>query len=229
MAAARLALAGNGSIAEAGRQLLTFEKTNQNELPLLRGLRGDRRSADGAGNGDQADAVLQQTGRGPLAGLQAACRRAGGPLAGRSRRPTIRPWPSSTTCWPHGHTGPQAEPQKLAAALGKADGPGRRRQDRRSHPTSVEEIIAKADPENQELHARAYNVLGNCYLAAGKKKEALLAFLHVDLLYARFPEQHAEALANLATLWTEVDKADRAAQAKHCSKKSTQSSAWAQK
>jgi len=63
----------------------------------------------------------------------------------------------------------------------------------------INDVIAKADPENQELYARAYVALGNCYKAAGKPKDALLAFLEVDLLYPTSPEQHAEALANLAT------------------------------
>ena len=94
---------------------------------------------------------------------------------------------------------------------------------------AVQAVIAKADPENQELHARAYNILGNCYLTASKKKEALLAFLHVDLLYSRFPEQHAEALANLATLWADLDKADRAAQARDLLKEKYPNSAWAGK
>src|SRR5262249_38086900 len=88
-----------------------------------------------------------------------------------------------------------AQRQKLAAALGKASALACRGKTDEAIK-SVQDLIAKADPENQELHARAYNILGTCYKAAGKKKEGLLAFLHVDLLYSRFPEQHAESLAN---------------------------------
>ena len=98
--------------------------------------------------------------------------------------------------------GKEAERRSWPALLGKASalaGAGKTDEAIKA----IDDIIAKADPENHELHARAYNVLGNCYKAAGKKKEALLAFLHVDLLYSRFPEQHAEALANLATLWAD--------------------------
>jgi tetratricopeptide (TPR) repeat protein len=120
----------------------------------------------------------------------------------------------------------QGDSLRLAATLGKASamaGAGKTDDAIRS----VEEVIAKAQAEDQELHARAYIVLGNCHKAANRKKEALLAFLHVDLLYSRFAEQHAEALANLATLWAEVNKADRAAQARATLEEKYPTSAWA--
>jgi tetratricopeptide (TPR) repeat protein len=125
-------------------------------------------------------------------------------------------------------TGKDAAGLKRSATLGKAEAQaGRGAYDEAI--AAVNDIIAQADPENQELHARAYNVLGNCYKAADKKQEALLAFLHVDLLYSRFPMQHAEALANLATLWTDVDKADRAAEAQTMLLEKYPQSAWAEK
>ena len=124
-------------------------------------------------------------------------------------------------------TSKEADRQKLAARLGKASalaGAGKTDEAVRL----VEQIIADADAENLELHARAYTVLGNCYTVAGKKKEALLAFLHVDLLYSRFGELHAEALANLAKLWADADKGDRAEQALARLKEKYPASAWAE-
>ena len=73
----------------------------------------------------------------------------------------------------------------------------------------IEGIIAKADPESSELLGQAYNALGTAYRAANKKKEALMAFLHVDLIYFMQPDAHAEALANLVTLWKEDNKPER--------------------
>jgi tetratricopeptide (TPR) repeat protein len=78
----------------------------------------------------------------------------------------------------------------------------------------VHEIIKQADPENSALRAQAYNALGYCHQAAGKSKEALLAYLHVDVLYFQSPQEHAEALTHLATLWNEVGQTDRAAEAR---------------
>ena len=55
-----------------------------------------------------------------------------------------------------------------------------------------------------------------------------MAFLHVDLLYARYGDLHAEALANLATLWADVDKPERADQARALLREKYPSSVWAQ-
>ena len=77
----------------------------------------------------------------------------------------------------------------------------------------LEGIVAKASPTNHELRARLYNALGRCYLSADKPREALLAFLHVDLLYHRSGEQHAEALYHLTQLWRKLGRPERADEA----------------
>ena len=75
----------------------------------------------------------------------------------------------------------------------------------------IEGIIAKADAESNDLLGQAYNALGTAYRAAGagKRKEALMAFLHVDLIYNMHPDNHAEALYNLVQLWKEDSKPER--------------------
>lgn len=73
----------------------------------------------------------------------------------------------------------------------------------------IEAIIAKADPEANDLLGQAYNALGTAYRAAGKNKEALMAFLHVDLIYYMHPDTHAEALFNLIALWKADNKPER--------------------
>lgn len=79
--------------------------------------------------------------------------------------------------------------------------------------TIVEGVIANA-PEEGELYARAYNTLGFCYQQSNKEKEAMLAFLHVDVLYNNYPQEHAKALFNLVDLWTKLNKADYAKEAR---------------
>jgi hypothetical protein len=56
-----------------------------------------------------------------------------------------------------------------------------------------------------------------------------MAFLHVDLLFSNYPEQHAEALANLATLWKDVDQAQRANLAAATLRQRYPSSRWVKK
>ena len=84
----------------------------------------------------------------------------------------------------------------------------------------VEQVILDADPEQKELHARAYNALGNCYQRAGQTTDALLAYLHVDVLYSSVPDAHAEALANLVPLWQSIGQ-DARRRGATMSKKST--------
>lgn len=124
--------------------------------------------------------------------------------------------------------GAQADFQRMNAKLGKARclAANNKIDDARK---MVEEIVATADAEYQELHARAYNALGTIERKAGRSKEAALAFLHVDLLYFSNGEQHAEALANLEQLWTELHRPERAAKARQVLDSQYKNSPWAQR
>jgi len=136
--------------------------------------------------------------------------------------------------------GKEGERQRLAALLGKATAlAGQAKVE--AAIKLLNDVIEKADPENKELHARAYNARGNCYVAASKlppekvggrtamenKQHALTDFLHVDLLYNSFPDQHAEALANLSVLWKDVNKGRRAEDAHAELLRSYPDSPWA--
>jgi tetratricopeptide (TPR) repeat protein len=117
--------------------------------------------------------------------------------------------------------------QHLVATLGKADCLAVL--DRNDEAvTLVTEVIATADAEDAPRQARAYNTLGNCYRADGRMKEALLAFLHVDVLYSSQHDAHAEALANLAELWKATSHADRSVDARQRLEKTYPQSRWAQ-
>jgi tetratricopeptide (TPR) repeat protein len=227
LAAARTALAGAGSKADAGRQLLNFEgahKTSYHYYEACETL-GDLLAA--LNKFDKAESFYAKLSGAPWPDYKLRA----GVLVGRSavsQQQFERAIGQFDEVLASETSSKEADRQKLSAALGKASalaGAGKTDEAIKS----VEEIIAKADAENQELHARAYTILGNCYKAANKKKEALLAFLHVDLLYPRFAEQHAEALSNLSTLWAEVDKPERATQARNTLKEKYPDSAWAAK
>ena len=226
-AAAHLALSGSGSKAEAGKKLLTFEKANESSFHYFEACETLGNLLAALNKPDQAETYFAKLAAAPWPDykLRASV------LMGRvlvERKEFDRAIARFDEVLSTQEASKEAERQKLAATLGKAAalaGNGKSEQ----AISSVEQVIAKADPENQELLARAYIILGNCYQAAGKKKEAVLAFLHVDLLFARFPEQHAEALSKLATLWTEVDQAERAAQARNTLKEKYPESEWAKK
>jgi tetratricopeptide (TPR) repeat protein len=77
----------------------------------------------------------------------------------------------------------------------------------------AEETIKAIGAEQVDLQAQAYNALGLAYQKAGRLKEAILAYLHVDLLYSNAPAQHVEALENLVELFGRVGQRERAEEA----------------
>ena len=91
------------------------------------------------------------------------------------------------------------------------------------------DVLKATDAEDMPLLAQGYNVLGTAYRQAGRTEEALLAFLHVDVLYASLPDAHAEALANLAELWEQVHKTERANHARKVLDEQYPDSPWAKK
>lgn len=121
---------------------------------------------------------------------------------------------------------PSAKAQNLAATVGKASCMAQT-----GNPEGgiemLQKVIAEADPENTQLHAVAYTTLGNCYRKSGKEQDALLAFLHVDVLYYVYPQYHAEALYNLVSLWKTVGKPDRSLQAQKLLAERYSGSKWA--
>ena len=74
-------------------------------------------------------------------------------------------------------------------------------------------VIAAADPDDYLLQAKLYNAVGDAALKAGKEKEAILAYLHVDLLYSSASAEHVKALRHLVSLWKKQLRDDRAADA----------------
>jgi tetratricopeptide (TPR) repeat protein len=92
----------------------------------------------------------------------------------------------------------------------------------------LQAIIKDNNPEEDKvLFARTYNALGNCYLKQNKTKEALQAFLFTDILFDIDADAHAEALYHLSKLWADVNKTERATQAKATLKDRYGGSVWA--
>ncbi len=124
--------------------------------------------------------------------------------------------------------GDLAQSQRLAAKLGKAGALVAAKKPDEAIKM-VEETLKTADAEDVPLMARAYNVLGTAYRQSGRPKEALLAFLHVDVLYPSQADAHAEALANLVDLWEQFHKTERANAARKTLEEDYKDSPWAKK
>ena len=69
---------------------------------------------------------------------------------------------------------------------------------------AIQEVIKDSPPEAAEIQAVAHNTLGDCYRAAGRPKDALIAYLKTDVLFDKDKEQHPRALAMIEQLFREL-------------------------
>lgn len=80
----------------------------------------------------------------------------------------------------------------------------------REAEADVRAVIKESPAEDIAAQSAAYNTLGDCLHSAGRPKDALMAYLHTDILYGKDKEQHPRALAEIVKLWRELKRDDRA-------------------
>lgn len=73
----------------------------------------------------------------------------------------------------------------------------------------LQSFIAEVPDEQDSTLARAWILLGDCYRESNQSQAALLAYLHVDILYDESTTEHAEALHRLGPLWEAAGHSDR--------------------
>jgi len=208
LVASRLALASSAGIKEAGTQMAAFVKNNSGNYHYLQGCEivGDLLVALGS------YAVSQQF-YGELAKAPwPDYKMRAGVAIGWAQLAEGKPEEAAKTfdgVLAIDAKGDLAERQKLAATLGKARCLAETKQTDAAVKLA-EGIIAQAAAEQTDIHAQAYNTLGIAFRKAGRPKDAVLAFLHTDTLYFTVPKYHIEALENLAQLWNDLQKPERA-------------------
>ncbi len=74
-------------------------------------------------------------------------------------------------------------------------------------------ILDEASDDDTKTLAETCIRLGDCYQAGGRTKEAILAYLRVDILFPKEKKQHAEALYYLSRLLAQDGKPDKASDA----------------
>jgi tetratricopeptide (TPR) repeat protein len=93
----------------------------------------------------------------------------------------------------------------------------------------LQEVIAKNDPADVPLFAQAYLALGAAHQQAKQPMDAVLAYLHVDLLFYGQRDAHAEALYYLTELWPQLDQPSRALEARQLLQTRYAGSVWAKR
>ena len=95
--------------------------------------------------------------------------------------------------------------------------------------TTLDTVIKNASPQDSRIQAEAYLRQGDCLQAAKKIKPAVLAYLHVDVLFSNEKSLHPEALYHLARLWGSVGHPERAADAQNRLSEGYPNNPWAKK
>ncbi|QDT39147.1 tetratricopeptide repeat protein [Stratiformator vulcanicus] len=78
----------------------------------------------------------------------------------------------------------------------------------------VDEVVSASSPSDTAIQAEALLRKGDSLRLMNQPKDALLAYLHVDVLFAKEATFHSEALYRLAELWNAVGNTDRAVEAR---------------
>jgi tetratricopeptide (TPR) repeat protein len=92
--------------------------------------------------------------------------------------------------------------------------------------TLVREVIQANPPEDAAAQAPAYNTLGDCLRAANRPKEALIAYLHTDMLYSKDKEEHPRALHEISAMFRLLKQDARADEFAQRLKQEYPRSAW---
>ena len=205
--ATKLALAGQGSVRTAGKLMNKFIKANARSYHFYEANRLFGQLAIAAG-GTQADKYLDVAAQAPWlnAKLQVAIIRGeAAQIAGE--HPKALGFFDQVIAANAQDDATKA--LKVTARLGRAGCIAAAGQLDEALKI-VDEIIIKSDRGQAELRARGYNTMGYCYAQANKPQDALLAYLHTDVLYFKNPTLHAQALSEIAKLWQQANKPSRA-------------------
>ncbi|MGH7136731.1 MAG: tetratricopeptide repeat protein [Pirellulales bacterium] len=223
---ARLALGGSGDVKAAGKEVTAFIKANPNSFHFYPAneLAGDLVVALGDYEAATKFYKILSSASADAWKIKAGIDAGRAKLAEKKYDEALTEFETALGL-AENSKGP--ETQQLSAMLGKAACLAQTGKPDEGVKLA-ETIISKLPAEEVDLHARAYVVLGNCYRQMpNHTKQALLAFLHVDVLYFSNPQCHAEALWNLASLWQDLKKIDRATQASALLKERYPNSTWA--
>jgi tetratricopeptide (TPR) repeat protein len=93
----------------------------------------------------------------------------------------------------------------------------------------LDNVIKTTSSQQSPLLAEAYLRKGDCFRELGESKEALIAYLHIDVLFPKEPAIHAEALYHLSTLWGKVQKPERGVEARAVLQQQYPNSEWSKK
>jgi tetratricopeptide (TPR) repeat protein len=211
---ARMALASNTKLQDAGTEMLAFVNANPSSFHALAAneLVGDLLMA--LDKPELAQKYYAEVAAAPFPDLKMKAGILNGrALVAQKKYPEAEKAFADVIQLASQQKSPAGENEKVIATLGNADCLANEGKVDEAIK-QVQAVIKGLDPENEPLQADAFLTLGNCYLKQpSAKKDALLAFLHVDIVYPSQTQAHIAALRHLAVLWNDLGKPDRSAAA----------------
>ena len=224
----KLALANPAEVATATKAISTFRTENPNNFRFLEAslLEADLLAQDPA-QADAAKAILTKVQESPVKGytLQAGVQLGMLLLKSKDNAGALAAFDKVVT-------DSQNDPNSVSALydgmLGKALC---LKADSKADEaiTILDEVISKASESETRTLARAWILKGDSFREKSLPKDALMAYLHVDILYASEPSEHAEALYHLAALWGPAGHQNRADDAKAMLTSKYPNSPWAKR
>lgn len=224
----RMAMANPAEAAAAAKAIGTFRTENPNNFRFLEAslLEADLLGQDPA-QADAARGILTQVQGSPVKGyaLQAGVQLGMLLLRGQKTAEALGAFDKVVA---DSQNDPNAVSALYDGQLGralclKADGKAD------EAISTLDDVIAKASETETRTLARAWLLKGDSFREKNQPKDALMAYLHVDILYGSEPSEHAEALYHLATLWGPAGHQNRADDARAVLQAKYPNSQWAKR
>lgn len=224
---AKLALAGSGKIDEAGRMMAAFDKAYPNSYHHFEAAEvlGDLLLA--FRQYPEAAKYYGRLATAPWSDYQMRASIALGRvlLAQGKNEEALAAFEKVMA---NAAVGELGQRQRMSAILGKASALLALQKPDEAN-LLAEGVLKSSDPDDAPLRAQAYNISGEAHRQAGRIEEAVFAFLHVEFNYSSVPAAHAQALANLAELWEQLHKIERANNARKTLDERYKDSPWVKK
>jgi tetratricopeptide (TPR) repeat protein len=196
---AKLALADPAKLEEAAQKLDAFRTANPTSYRYFEALDYLGRVRVAQNDTEKANAVFQLLGEAPWPEYQMS-----GKLAAAEMRLSAGQVDEALADYESvlktSNEGAAGQEQRRQATLGKAAALSKKQQHDEAAKL-IESLIYDLPLDNTQLQAKSYMRLGEVRDAQGKTKEAVLAYLHVDVLFPSEKPLHAESLYHLARLW----------------------------
>ena len=203
----KLALADPSKVADAKAAIKKFREAQKTNFRYFEALLLESSLA----TGDEATTLLTEVQASPVKGyqLQAGVQLGQVLLAGNDAAGALAAFEKVIEQSAGDAASASAQ---FAGLLGKAECQQKQGQTDEAI-TTLDNVISKASESESRTLAAAWVLKGDCLRTKNLPKDALMAYLHVDILYPSEPAAHAEALYHLVSLWAPAGHQDRSDEA----------------